>query len=141
MYLRIFWSSMRRSEKLRLFAYQLLSQGIMIPVRKPVGRTFCPMNAPVLARVLESWPLTFETLLPRSLLWLVGVRKGNANVGVAPLDRIRGAACARHVAFHDRSGVDARFDHHQVLDAAFAAVLGVAQGALEDRLDEAGRAV
>src|SRR5436309_1016727 len=76
---------------------------------------------------------------PRLLLFLVRVREGDANVGVAALDRIRGPAGARHVAFHDRSAVDARLDDDQVLDAAFPAILGVAQRALEDGLEEAGR--
>ena len=33
-------------EKSALPAYQWLCQSIMIPVRKPVGRTFCPMSYP-----------------------------------------------------------------------------------------------
>src|SRR4051812_28227024 len=45
-YRRIFWSSTSNSEKSALVAYQVLSQSTMIPVRKPVGRTFCPICQP-----------------------------------------------------------------------------------------------
>src|SRR5579871_6025754 len=112
MNLRIFWSSTSSSAKSCLLAYQLLSQSTMIPVRNPVGRTFCPMRS----------------LLSGSLL---AVPQGDVDVGITPLDGVGGAPRTRLDALHDRPAIDAGLGDDQVVDVAGAAVLRVAQGALE----------
>src|SRR5262249_22690607 len=115
-YLRIFWSSTKSSAKSCLLAYHELSQSVMMPVRNPVGRTFCP---------------TALLLVP----------DGHDQVGVPLLDRVGGAAGPRLDPLQDRPAVDPALDHDQVVDVPRPAVLGVAQGALEDGLDQPGRSV
>src|SRR5262245_21155602 len=63
------------------------------------------------------------------------------DVRVAPLDRVGGTPGPRHDPLHHRPAVDARLDHDQILDVAGAAVLGVAQGAFEHGLKQAGALV
>src|SRR5262245_5056031 len=104
---RIFWSSTSNSEKSCLLAYQWLSQSVMMPVRKPVGLTFCPMFHPF-------------SLGTRGSLSPLVVGQGDVNVRVAAPDHVGGAAGPRLDALHHRPAVDARLDHDQVLDGAGA---------------------
>src|SRR5437879_12466231 len=148
MNLRILTSSTSNSGKSALLAYQRLPQSTMMPVRKPVGRTFCPMNplplAPGLAletasQADSSWRRAGLARDPRDLLFTpellfhqiqVGARY--VNVAVTAFDRVRRAAGARHVAFQDRPAIDPRLGNHQVVDVAGTTVLGVADGNFED---------
>src|SRR6266550_2866599 len=123
MYLRMRWSSTSSSEKSCLFAYQWLSQSVMMPTRNPVGLTFCPMYHPFSLGIRALSPLV--------------VGQGDVNVRVAALDDVRRTARPRHDALHHRPAVDARLDNDQVVNVARPFVLGVAQGALEDVLQEA----
>src|SRR5690242_10134673 len=120
MYLRIFVSSTRRSEKSCLLAYQWLSQSTMMPVRKPVGRIFCPMR---------STPLAARWFVLRPD-WFFQVRQRHADMRVTPFDLVRRAARPRHDAFHDRGPIHTRFHDDQIVDVTRPAILGVAQGAL-----------
>src|SRR5690242_12276870 len=128
MNLRILVSSTRRSEKSCLLAYQWLSQSTMMPVRKPVGRIFCPIRSTPRTRrasKLHRRPLAawLSDLFPG---WFFKIRQRYANVRATPFDLVRCAARSRHNPFHNRPAIDARFDDDQVIDVAGAAVLGIA---------------
>src|SRR5262245_12361478 len=136
---RIFWSSTSSSANSCLLAYQWLSQSTMMPVRNPVGRTFCPMlsfaspaatrrgQAGLLAPRFPGRNARPDWCLLRALV--SAVPDADVDVGVPPFDRVGRPARPRLVPLHDRPAIDARLDDDQVLDVAGAAVLRVAQRA------------
>src|SRR5579884_1732392 len=127
MNLRILASSTRRSEKSCLLAYQWLSQSTMMPVRKPVGRIFCPIRSTprtrrasrLHRRPLAAW---LSDLFPG---WFFKIRQRYTNVRATPFDLVRRAACPRHNPLHNWTAIDARFDDDEVVDVASAAVLRI----------------
>src|SRR5260370_11175731 len=94
MWTRSFSSSIRSSAKSCLPANQVLCQSRKIPVRNPVGRTFCPMSRPSNANAprqaeTKGFRLDGDRGKHAGLRHrLLQVGHADANVTVAALDRV-----------------------------------------------------
>src|ERR1700722_1751697 len=137
-YSRILKSSTSRSANSCLPAYHVLFQSSMMPVRKPVGLTFWPMNHSLPNKNPPSasppWGTAGQTLLSALLgcdRRFFHIGQSNNNMRIAPLDRKRRPAGARLKSLHGRRTINARFDHDQLILVAGAAILGVAHRAFE----------